>query len=158
VRMAETVTTDRLAGIDALLRPTAQAPAAQPVWQQPSVDDQPQPVPRPVRAAYTPEVKGRMVQHLGAGIQPKIWLELASGDDSDGLSERFDRLKSENPDLFKGIPGYVAESGDRARLVVGPFRGPSDANIFADDLRGIGISASRWTNSESDRIVPVAAE
>jgi Flp pilus assembly protein TadD len=160
VKVAETVTSDRLAGIDALLRPQAQAaPAAQPVWQQPSVDDRPPPQqPRPVQAAYTPEVRPSMVQHLGAQVQPKLWLQLASGGDSSALSERYEHLKSENPDLFAGIPGYVAQSGDRARLVVGPFRGPSDASNFADDLRSIGVSAVRWSNSESDRIVPVAEE
>jgi hypothetical protein len=151
------VTTDRLAGIDALLR-TPPQPAATPLWQQPSLSDQPPPQPRPVQAAYTPEVRGTMVQHLGAAVQPKLWLQLASGSDASALSDRFERLKSENPDLFKGIPGYVAETGDRARLVVGPFRGSSDASNFADDLRSAGIAAARWTNSESDRIVPVAAE
>ena len=157
VQVAQTVTSDRLAGIDALLHAPSQ-PAATPVWQQPSLDDQPPPQAKPVQAAYTPEVRPTMVQHLGAAVQPKIWLQLASGSDASALSDRFERLKSENPDLFKGIPGYVAQTGDRARLVVGPFRGSSDASNFADDLRSVGIAAARWTNSESDRIVPVAAE
>jgi hypothetical protein len=67
-------------------------------------------------------------------------------------------LKRDNGDLFSGITGYVAEGGERARLVIGPFRGASDAKIFADDLRSIGVDAFRWTNSDSDRIVPVAGE
>jgi len=60
--------------------------------------------------------------------------------------------------LFKGIPAYVAQSSDRARLVIGPFRGSSDASILSDDLHTVGIEAIRWSNSDSDRIVPVAGE
>ena len=44
-------------------------------------------------------------------------------------------MKSKNRDLFDGIPGYVAKSPDRARLLIGPFRSADDADTFADDLR-----------------------
>jgi hypothetical protein len=57
-----------------------------------------------------------------------------------------------------GIKGYVAKSGDRARLLIGPFRGNSDAQIFAEDLESVGVTAFRWTNSESDEIVPLGTE
>ena len=68
------------------------------------------------------------------------------------------RLKSRNRELFDGITGYVAKSPDRARLVIGPFRGQSDAEIFASDLETVGIDAFKWTNSDSDRIVPLGTE
>ena len=55
--------------------------------------------------------------------------------------QRFDRMKSDNEELFKGIPAYVAQSSDRARLVIGPFRGASDAEILSDDLHTVGIEA-----------------
>jgi hypothetical protein len=67
-------------------------------------------------------------------------------------------MKRDNGDLFKGITAYVAESSDRARLLVGPFAGASDAKIFSDDLHSIGINAFRWSNSDSARIVPLAEE
>jgi Flp pilus assembly protein TadD len=158
VKMAQTVSTDRLSGIDALLRTPAPAPAAQPVWQQPPLDAQPPARPQPVQAAYVPKVKAATAQRVAAVMQPKIWLELSSGRDADALSDRFSLLKARNPSLFKGIPGYVAQSGNRTMLVVGPFRGNSDAEFFAADLQDIGIGASRWTNSSSDRIVPIAEE
>ena len=157
VQMAQSVISDRLAGIDALLRaPSASPRPAQPALQPSPVTGQPQP--KAVRAAYSPEVKSVSVQRLGAPVQAKIWLQLASGHDAGALSGKFQRLKSENPDMFDGIPGYVAENSGDARLVIGPFRGASDASIFADDLRTIGVAVSRWTNSATDRIVQVAAE
>lgn len=150
---SESVSTDRLAGVDALLQKPSQ-PQATPVWEQPSLQSQPQ----PVRIAYSPPPHPSVVQRTAAVEESRVWLQLASGRNPTALQNQFERLRRENTDLFKGITGYVAESSDRSRLVIGPFRGASDAKIFADDLRSIGVDAFRWTNSDSDRIVPVAAE
>jgi hypothetical protein len=156
VAMSQTVTTDRLAGIDALLQDPSPPPQAQPVWQQPPL---PQARAKPVQVAYSaPPPRPATVQRTEPAEEPKIWLQLASGRDEGALSEQFGKLKSRYEELFKGITGYVAESGDRARLVIGPFRGTSDARIFSDDLHTVGVDSFRWTNSASDRIVPVAAE
>jgi Flp pilus assembly protein TadD len=149
---SESVSTDRLSGIDALLQPPAAPP--QPVWEQPSLESQP----RPVQVAYSPPPRPSVVQRTSAIEDSKVWLQLASGRNATALQNQFERLKHDNGDLFKGITGYVAEGSDRARLVIGPFRGASDAKIFADDLRSIGVDAFRWTNSDSARIVPVAEE
>jgi Flp pilus assembly protein TadD len=148
-----TMSTDRLAGVDALLGapPTApQAnwqPAQQPSWQA---------APKPVQVAYSAPPKRSQV---AAQVRPrKLWLQLASGSDADSLPRQFERMKSRDPELFDGIEGYVVKSADRARLLVGPFRGSSDARIFADDLRTAGINAFSWTNSPTDVIVPVGTE
>jgi hypothetical protein len=160
VGVSESVSTDRLAGVDALLQKPSAPPAAQPVWQQPSIEDAPQPSrPQPIQVAYSaPPPRPSIVQRAQPVQDSKIWLQLASGRNEKALSEDFERMKRDNGDLFKGITAYVAEGSDRARLLVGPFRGPSDAKIFADDLHSIGVSAFRWSNSDSDRIVPLAEE
>jgi len=158
VSMSETVSTDRLSGIDALLRPASPSAApVQPVWQQPSLDAQ-APPPQPVRVAYAAPPRPATVERTQQAVESKIWLQLASGRDAGALSTEFEHLKSKNRDLFDGITAYVAESSDRDRLVIGPFRGSSDARIFAEDLHSIGVDAFRWTNSDSDRIVPIAVE
>jgi len=154
VAMTETVTTGRLAGVDALLG----APSAQPVWQQPPLQAQP-PQAETVQVAYSaPPPRPATEQRTAEITDSKIWLQLASGRNASALTNEFERMKRDNAGLFDGITGYVAEESDRARLIVGPFRGASDAKIFADDLRSIGIDAFRWTSSDSDRIVPVAGE
>jgi Flp pilus assembly protein TadD len=141
--------TDRLSGIDSLLRaaPPAPAQAVQPTWQPPKT----------VQVAYAQPVAAT-VQRTTAMAQSKIWLQLASGPNADDLAGRFRRLKSKSPDLFDGIKPYIARSEDRARLLVGPFRGASDADIFTDDLKTIGIDAFRFTNSQTDRIAPLPTE
>jgi Flp pilus assembly protein TadD len=136
---------DRLAGIDAML--SAPAPGQQAV----------QPPPAPVQASYSRPAPAA-VQRTDVVVQPKLWLQLASGSDVDSLSARFRRLKSANPDLFQGITPYISRSADGARLLVGPFRGRSDASIFADDLKTIGVDPMQWTNSQADRIAPLPAE
>ena len=145
------VSTDRLAGIDDLLKaPAAVAPAWTPPVQQPPVQVASiAPVTRQAFAAPAPAPTSN---------QKKVWLQLASGPNPDALPGQFRRIKSKDPELFDGIKGYVARSPERSRLVIGPFRGPSDAETFAEDLESVGIDAFSWTNSDSDRIVPLGTE
>jgi Flp pilus assembly protein TadD len=157
-RVTESVSTDRLAGVDALLQQPSSPPPAQPVCQQPSLQDAPQSRPQPVQVAYSAPPPRPSIVQRAEQAQDKIWLQLASGHNEKALSQDFARLKHDNGDLFKGITAYVAEGSDRARLLVGPFAGPSDAKIFADDLHSIGVNAFRWSNSDSARIVPLAEE
>ncbi len=88
----------------------------------------------------------------------KIWLQLASGQNAEAMPGQFNRIKSKNRELFDGIKGFVAKGGDRARLVIGPFRSASDAQIFAEDLESIDVTSFRWSNSETDTIVPLGTE
>jgi Flp pilus assembly protein TadD len=163
VAVSESVSTDRLAGIDALLGVGSQPPVQQAriatQIPQPAMQQQAAPL-QPVRVAYSaPPPRPASVQRTAQSFEDgKIWLELGSGQNAAALAQRFGRMKSDHEDIFKGIPAYVAQSSDRARLVIGPFRGSSDASILSDDLHTVGIEAIRWSNSGSDRIVPVAGE
>jgi Flp pilus assembly protein TadD len=140
------VTTDRLAAIDELLRqPTAPpAAAAQPAQrqvEQVAYNRPVQPAPRP--------------QAAPPSAPRKIWLQLASGSNAAALPKQFEHIKNKDRELFDGIRPYVARSPDRVRLVIGPFRSADDADIFAEDLGSINVNAFRWSNSETDKIVPL---
>jgi len=141
---------DRLASIDALLKDPAPAPAAppQPAPQQVTQLSYSSPVVRrqPVRAAPTP-----------SPVAPRVWLQLASASSPSDFADQFERIKSRGEEMFDGIQGYIANDSGRSRLVIGPFRNSSDAQIFASDLRQLNINASSWTNSPSDTIVPLHA-
>lgn len=142
VRATPAPPTDRLAGIEQQLR-----------------EPEPAAAPPPVQVAYSaPPVRRQVAPAKPAVEQRKVWLQLASGPNARALPEQFRRLKSRNRDLFDGIGGYVAQSPDRARLLIGPFRGANDAEIFQKDLETIGIDAFSWTNSDSDQIVPLGTE
>ncbi|MEO6198422.1 MAG: hypothetical protein ABIO68_00585 [Sphingomicrobium sp.] len=85
----------------------------------------------------------------------KIWLQLGTASSADALNTQFGRLKSNNQELFDGIHGYVTSTADRSRLLIGPFRSSSDADTFAADLEMVNVNAFKWSNSESDLIVPL---
>ena len=103
------------------------------------------PAPRPASAS---------AQRSSASAH-KIWLQLGTSSTSEALNSQFDKLKSHNQDLFDGIHGYVARSADRSRLLIGPFRNASDADTFAEDLESVHVNAFKWSNSDSDLIVPL---
>jgi Flp pilus assembly protein TadD len=138
-----------LASVDQLLRapaPPQAQPAAQPSWQQ---------APTQLASASIPPRLTQTRSKAATAAPRKLWLQLASGQNADALSGQFRRIKSRNSDLFDGISGYVARGPDRSRLVIGPFRGTSDAQIFQQDLESVGIDAFSWTSSETDTIVPL---
>ena len=135
---------ERLSSIDQLLK----APPPPPVR-----------APAPVAQTAFASTQGSASQIGAPAIRPKkVWLQLASGQNPDALPSQFRRLKSKNGELFEGIKGYVAKTPDRARLVIGPFRGSSDAETFAEDLNAVGIDSFSWTNSPTDTIVPLGTE
>lgn len=140
---------DRLGDIDAVLRPApapAQPPA--PAWQ-----------PRQTaQSAYAPQSTPASVQRTVLAFQPKLWLQLSSSPNVDVLASRFKHYKQQNPDIFQGVSPYVARSAEGVRLLVGPFRGPSDAATFAEDLETIGIDAYKFTDSPTDRIAPLLVQ
>ena len=93
-----------------------------------------------------------------ASNKPRIWLQLASGTNSDALPSQFKRMKSRNGELFEGISGYVAEGQGRARLLIGPFRSKDDAEIFAEDLASVDIDAFSWTNPPGQSVHKLSTE
>lgn len=134
--------TNRLAGIDEILR-------------QPNAPSQP-PATQPQLAYAAPVARpATVVPQRPAPVQRKLWLQLASGSNAAALPSQFERIKSKDRDLFDGVRGYLARSTDRFRLVIGPFRSASDADIFAEDLGSMNVSAFKWSNSETDQIVPI---
>ena len=151
--MASSSDTNRISSINAMLPVKDQASIAprqtsQTNWQPP----------RTVQVAYSRPPVQASAHSTIAVFQPKIWLQLGSGGDTSELASRFQRMKARSPDLFEGIKPYVAQSGDGSRLVIGPFRGASDAELFAEDLESVGVSPMKWTNSQADRIAPLTAE
>jgi len=158
---------DRLASIDALLAQgdSGQVQSAQPAVQQapvqygyatpsPAVARQ-QPaqvqlasISRPaIERAASPNTS--LIQTARVESDPggrKIWLQLASGDDSGDLPQQFQRIRSKKPALFTGIGGFVAQTGSRTRLLIGPFHTQEDARLFADALQSARIDSFSWTS------------
>ena len=129
-------------------QPRPAAPAASPPRAQPQRVAGVAPQARPAAA-------GVPVKPVA---KPRIWVQLASGSNPDALPEQFRRIKSRHRDILEGMGGYVAESGDRSRLLIGPFRSMSDANIVVADLETVRVNAFSWTSPPGQMIRKLASE
>jgi tetratricopeptide (TPR) repeat protein len=154
VAAASNPTADRLASIDAMLN-SAPPPARQQAPAQP-VQRQWAPA-QAVQVSYAPPSVPASVRQRPTRSERQVWLQLASGT-PEGLSAKYRRLKGQDRDLFSGITPYLASNGNEALLLIGPFRGASDADFFAEDLETLGVHSSKYINSQTDRIAPLAAE
>ena len=133
------------------LPPMAPAPVLQQAAPLPQIAQQATP---PMVSASIPAPRTSSVQKSSAAAR-KLWLELGSSANSEALNSQFAKMRSRNEDLFDGIHGYVARGSDRSRLLIGPFRNASDADTFAADLESVNVNATKWSNSDSDLIVPL---
>lgn len=151
---------DRLASIEDFLspRPAAPAPASSappqaPAYSAPRATQAP--AQRPVRVATntTPS------RSLGEKVSTRrFWVQLASGTNPAALPAEFRRLKSRHSQALKDLSPYIAESGNRSRLLIGPFKDRNDASIFAEGLESDGLSAFSWTAPEGQLVRKLANE
>ena len=139
---------DRLAGIEQVLRAPAAPATPTPSWSAPATTQ--------MASVSLPSRQPPQAPKAAASRPKKVWLQLASGPNAEALPAQFQRIKSRNRELFDGIKGYVAKGSDRSRLLIGPFRSSADAETFAEGLES--VNAFRWTNSETDTIVPLSGE
>ena len=110
----------------------------------------------PSRASAVPQK--RIDSPLKIYSSRKLWLQLASGVNATSLPEQFNRMKRRNGDIFEGISGYVFDDGNRARLLIGPFRNSEEAGIFAEGLESVHIDAFTWTSQPGQAIRKLTSE
>lgn len=139
---------DRLADIETLLRsPVA---AGQP------------PATSPPSAAIAPQPQAGAIANAsragGTGQRKRFWVQLASGANADALPDQMRRIRSRSEDLLNGVSAFIAEEPGRARLLVGPFRNASDADVFAEDLETLQVSAFRWISPEGQPVRKLTTE
>jgi hypothetical protein len=141
---------NRIQSIDHWLRQPATPRAAPPA------------APRAVQvASVTPAARTRTSASAAptvASVKPKIWLQLASGTDPNALSSQFRRIKSRGKEVLEGISGYVVQEPSRARLLIGPFKDRSDAELFAEDLESVSVDSFSWTSAPGQAIRKLSNE
>jgi Flp pilus assembly protein TadD len=135
------MSSDRMTSVDRLFGSSAGQASAAPAVRMASI------TPRP-RSEMEAQVTTR----------PRVWLQLASGRNPEALPDQFRRLKSKHRQLLDGISGYVAESPEKSRLLIGPFKSVSDANIFKEDLETVRVDAFSWTSPPGETIRKLSTE
>jgi hypothetical protein len=88
----------------------------------------------------------------------RYWVQLASGPNPTALPGEFRKLKTRHAEALKGLSPYIAESSDRSRLLIGPFKDRNDAAIFAEGLESDGLSAFSWTAPDGQMVRKIANE
>ena len=140
---------DRLRSVDQLLAQGAPS-ASQPPLARRSAPRQP--------ARTSASASSAASAAAVAATSTRHWVQLASGTNAEALPSQFRRIKLINRRAFEGISGYVAEDGDRARLLIGPFKDSTDAQTFASDLTSINVNAFSWTSRPGLLIRKLPAE
>ena len=149
---------DRLRSIEELLAGTANPPAATP---PPAIVQVPVRLPPEATPAQPVRMASNTASNRNVGQQistKRYWVQLASGPNPAALPAEFRRLKGRHATALNGLSPYVAESGDRSRLLVGPFKDRDDAAIFAEGLESDGVSAFSWTAPEGQMVRKIANE
>ena len=114
---------DRLASIDDFLKPAP--PQVQSYTPPPRAAA---PAKQPVRMASNMATNRAVGQQVST---KRFWVQLASGPNPTALPGEFRRLKARHAAALKDLSPYIAETGDRSRLLIGPFKDREDASIFA---------------------------
>jgi Flp pilus assembly protein TadD len=140
---------DRLAEIDNLLH----SPPPEPVQQQPVAIPSAPALAGPVAAASA-AISGTVT----ATPHKRYWVQLASGPNPAALPPLMRGIRSRSEDLLNGVSAYIAEEPGKARLLVGPFRNASDAEVFAEDLETLRVDAFRWISPEGQPIRKLTRE
>ena len=167
-------TGDRLANVDQLLGRTPSLPAPARTYPQPHSQPSIQPgtarppLAGPVQIANIRPLAPRQIVSAQPGAnaaapatgaaRQRVWLQLASAASATALADQFRRIKSRHNDILEGIGGYVAEEPGKARLLIGPFKSASDANIFAEDLESVRVDAFSWTSAAGQSVRKLPAE
>ena len=134
---------DRLASVDQIFRGSSSSGSAATVQV----------------ASISPQLRAQLPPSAGSpAVRSRVWVQLASGTNSDALPEQFRRIKQRNMDIFEGLSGYVAEDPDRSRLLIGPFKTISDAKIVIDDLESVRVNAFSWTSPPGQMIRKLSTE
>jgi cell division protein FtsN len=146
---------DRLRSIEELLAGGANPPPAAPpapAYRSPPVAA---PVQQPVRMAVNSATNRSVGQKVSTR---RFWVQLACGPNPAALPAEFRRLRTRHASALKGLSPYIAESVDRSRLLIGPFKDREDASIFAEGLESDGVSAFSWTAPEGQMVRKIANE
>ena len=149
---------DRLASIEDLLGHYNATPAPAPQVAAPQIAP---PQAAPVQVA---SVTSRVARPAAAtpkavaSLNKRYWVQLASGTNAGAMPEEFRRITRRSPDYFEGLSGYLADAGDRLRLLIGPFKDQRDATDFADALQDEDIRAFSWVSPPGQPIRKLATQ
>jgi Flp pilus assembly protein TadD len=79
---------------------------------------------------------------------PRIWVQIAAGNDAAGLGADYRRLSKKNAALFANHGGWTASWGKTKRLLIGPFPDMKAAKKWEADFRKAGGDCFVWQSEK----------
>jgi Flp pilus assembly protein TadD len=83
---------------------------------------------------------------------PRIWVQIATGADANGLGFDYKRVAKKNAALFANREGWTAVWGKTRRLLVGPFPDLKAAKKWETDYRKAGGEGFVWQSDKTAQI------
>jgi Flp pilus assembly protein TadD len=85
----------------------------------------------------------------------RIWVQIATGADGNGLLYDYRRWAKKAPPLFTTVAGYTAVWSKSRRLLVGPFADMKAAKKWEADFRKNGGDGFVWTSENGVAVDPL---
>jgi tetratricopeptide (TPR) repeat protein len=83
---------------------------------------------------------------------PRIWVQIATGSDVNGLGFDYRRMAKKNAALFANREGWTATWGKTRRLLVGPFPDMKAAKKWEADYRKAGGDGFVWQSDKTAEV------
>lgn len=85
----------------------------------------------------------------------RIWVQVATGRDKNGLNFDWKRMAKDAPEMFKGQRPHITTWGQSNRLLAGPFASQKEATAFLAGLKKQGITGGFIWTSPAGQVVDV---
>jgi Flp pilus assembly protein TadD len=97
-------------------------------------------------------------ERLKSKKQPaRIWVQVATGANENGLPATWKHLRDKAPDTFKGLSASTVPFKATNRLLVGPFKSQSEARALVNAMNKSGMSGSTFSSDAGQEIGKISS-
>ncbi len=110
-------------------------------------------------AADDAEKASRAAEAAKASTNPaRLWVQVATGNNTAGLGRTWARIRSGNELAFKGKTAYSVPFRATNRLIVGPMKSAGDARALVGALAKSGLSATTFSSEAGQEVARISAK
>jgi hypothetical protein len=96
-------------------------------------------------------------KRVAAQSPARVWVQVATGANKSGLPITWKRIREQAPDALKGAAAWYTSFRSTNRLLVGPYKGQSDARSLVNKLSAKGLSATTFTSDAGQEIARLSS-
>jgi SPOR domain len=96
-------------------------------------------------------------KRVAAQNPARLWVQIATGANRSGLPITWKRIRDTAPDALKGAAAWYAPYKATNRLLVGPYKGQSEARALVGKLSAKGISTNTYTSDAGQEVIRLSS-